>query len=66
MVAGSELPATAAKHHTMGDLPPGSTGDESRKCPQPSAKRHQLESHGAVLSQRLTAPGPQEFDNVRL
>ena len=65
-MAGSELPATAAKHHTMGDLPPGSTSDESRKCPQPSAKRHQLESHGAVLSQTIDSSWAQEFDNVRL
>jgi hypothetical protein len=49
-VAGSELPATTEVNDRKYALGPRSAGDESRKRPKPSAKRHQLESHGAVLS----------------
>jgi hypothetical protein len=41
-------------------LPPGTAAHEGRECPKPSAKRDQLESHGAVLSRTVDSSWAQD------
>ena len=58
-VADSFCPPPQFNEETRLLLPPRAAGHESRSSPERSTKQCQLESHGTVLSQTMTVPGPR-------
>ena len=65
-MAGSELPATAGNITLWAIYHQGVPATRAASVPSPAQSAISLSRMEPSFLERLTAPGPQEFDNVRL
>ena len=65
-MAGSELPATEHSDLPWAIYHQGEPATRAASAPSPAQSATSLSLMEPSFLDRLTAPGPQEFDNVRL